>query len=94
MGMPYISEHMKTFALPLVIAAALAGCAQSNQVMGPSGKVNHSIRCGAMLIDQCYEEAARVCPASYDMIDRPTRHVGPNLMLVECKGSIVEAQAF
>lgn len=83
--MPYISVHMKTLALTLVIAAALAGCAQSKQVIGPSGKVNHSIRCGAMLIDQCYEEAARVCPKGYDVIDRPTRVIGPNLMMVECK---------
>lgn len=83
--MPYISVHMKTFALTLVIAAALAGCASSSQVMGPSGKVNHSIRCGAQLIDSCYEEAARVCPNGYDVVDRPTRHIGPNRMLVECK---------
>lgn len=76
---------MKTFALPLVLAAALTGCASSSPVMGPSGKTNHSITCGAMLMDQCYAEAAKLCPKGYDVVDRPTRHIGPNRMLVECK---------
>lgn len=74
---------MKVWRHKDVIAAALAGCALSKQVMGPSGKVNNSIRCGAMLIDQCYEEAARFCPKGYDVVNRPTQVIGPNLMMVE-----------
>lgn len=76
---------MKSYALPLLLVAALSGCASSTPVMGPSGKTNHSIRCGAALINACYEKAAELCPKGYDVVDRPTRMVGPNLMMIECK---------
>lgn len=56
--------------LPVLIAiVALAGCATSKQIMGPNGKVAHSIRCGAGAADACLEKAGDVCPSGYVVLN-------------------------
>ena len=42
------------------------------------------VKCGAAVLDACYEEAAKVCPSGYDIADKQTLR-GPNVLLVECK---------
>ncbi len=52
--------------------------------MGPGGGEAYSVKCGAAVLDACYEEAAKVCPSGYDIADKQTLR-GPNVLLVECK---------
>ena len=66
---------------------------------GPSGGQAFFIKCGSAVLEACYEEAAKVCPKGYSIVDRqanPNAAVlpsgsslmvvrGPNNLLVECK---------
>lgn len=76
---------MKRLAFVVALAAIIAaGCATSKRVMGPGGGAAYSVKCGAAVLDACYEEAAKVCPSGYDIADKQTLR-GPNVLLVECK---------
>lgn len=59
---------MKYVAAILVIVA-LGGCATSKQIIGPNGKLAHSIRCGAAVADACLEKAGEVCPNGYIVLN-------------------------
>lgn len=90
---------MKAFIAITLLALSLAGCATSKPIQGPNGTQAFFIKCGSAVIDACYEEAAKVCPKGYDMLDRqanPNTMIapvgdsfmavrGPNTMLIECK---------
>lgn len=90
---------MKTTTAILLLALSLAGCATSKPIQGPNGTQAFFIKCGSAVIDACYEEAAKVCPNGYGMVDRqanPNAMIapvgnslmavrGPNTMLIECK---------
>lgn len=83
----------------IVFIAALAACATSKPIKGPTGGTAYFIKCGSAVIDKCYEEAAKVCPKGYTFADgqaNPNGAVtpignsallirGPNSILVECK---------
>jgi hypothetical protein len=84
----------------IVLWSVLAGCATSKDVMAPSGKMAHLIKCGSARIDLCYEKAAEVCPKGYSIVaDREGANgalvtpgsgigafvLGPSTMFVECK---------
>lgn len=90
---------MKASIIVSLIAASLAGCATSKPIQGPNGNQAFFIKCGSAVIDACYEEAAKVCPKGYNMVDKqanPNAMItpvgnslmavrGPNSMLIECK---------
>lgn len=77
----------------------MAGCATSTPIQGPNGTQAFLISCGSAVIEQCYEEAAKVCPQGYNFLDKngnPNTVIMPvgnsymavrgrNKMLVECK---------
>jgi hypothetical protein len=86
--------------LPLLLVVTITfGCATSRPIQGPNGGTAYFIKCGSAVIDACYEEAAKVCPKGYTLVDRqanPNGMIlpagnslvmtrGPNSMLVECK---------
>lgn len=91
-------EMIKRIVL-IFAALALASCATSTPMKGPSGGTAYFIKCGSAVIEACYEEAAKACPNGYTFADRqanPNAMVvssgtgflvarGPNTMLVECK---------
>ena len=90
---------MKTGITICILAVLLAGCATSKPIQGPNGTQAFLIKCGSAVIDACYEEAAKVCPKGYDMVDRQANPNGlitpagngfvavrgPNSMFIECK---------
>jgi hypothetical protein len=89
---------LKIAAISLLVLF-LVGCATSKPIQGPNGTQAFFIKCGSAAIDACYEEAAKLCPKGYDMVDRQTNPNammvptgnslmavrGPNSMLIECK---------
>ena len=90
---------MKACITISLCALFLASCATSKPIQGPNGTQAFFIKCGSAVIDACYEEAAKVCPKGYDMVDRqanPNSLItpvgnsfmavrGPNSILIECK---------
>ena len=91
---------MKLTYVCIAVPLLLAGCASSRPIQGPSGGVAYFVKCGSAVIDACYEEAAKVCPRGYAVVDRQANPNGfaaplagggfmmargPNTMLVECK---------
>ena len=88
-----------TLLVSVIAACAATGCATSKSIPGPNGKPAYFVKCGAAVIDACYEEAGRVCPKGYAFLDRNNQPVGaivpvgnmlmlargPNSFLVECK---------
>lgn len=61
----------------LFLAAILAACATSKQIVGPNGTPAHSIKCGAGAVDSCYEKAGEVCPNGYTILDsQGSRYLG------------------
>lgn len=84
------------------VLALLGGCATtSDQMQGPNGRAAFFIKCGSAVLQKCYEEAAKVCPQGYAVVDNqgnPNAMVmrsgatftavrGPNQLFVECKAS-------
>lgn len=90
---------MKKLIAISFISALLVGCATSKPMMGPSGSEAFFVKCASAVLEACYEEAAKVCPKGYSIVDRqaganaaliPAGNTlllarGPNSMLVECK---------
>ncbi len=90
---------MKVFLSISLLTISLASCATSKPIQGPNGTQAFFIKCGSAVIDACYEEAAKVCPKGYNMVDRQANPNGllapvgssimtvrgPNSMFVECK---------
>jgi hypothetical protein len=54
----------------LVVLAVLAGCASSQQVKGPDGKVAYEVKCGNAVKEKCAAKAAELCPHGYNQLDR------------------------
>ena len=89
---------MKTIVSVLMLAT-LAGCATARPIKGPSGHTAYFVKCGAAMIDRCYEKAAEVCPNGYTFADKNQAGGaavipvgsgfmvarGPNSLLIECK---------
>jgi len=86
--------------IALAALAGLAGCATaSDPIPGPNGGTAFFIKCGSAVMQRCYEEAAKVCPRGYTVVDNqgnpnamlvpnrfaPTVVRGPNQLFVECK---------
>jgi hypothetical protein len=80
--------------------AALTACATASDPMpGPNGRTAYFIKCGSAVMQKCYEQAAKVCPQGYAIVDNqgnPNVTVvpvgysfaairGPNQLFVECK---------
>lgn len=88
--------------IPLWIAVSLAGCATvqpSEPFKGPNGRQAYTMQCSGMgrTMEQCYQSAAQLCPAGYDIIDRPTGPtalvpVGGMLMAAQRQGLTVECK--
>jgi hypothetical protein len=90
---------MKESTAAVLLVLCMAGCATSRPIQGPNGTQAFFIKCGSAVIDACYEEAAKVCPKGYDVVDRqanPNAMIapagnslmvvrGPNSMFIECK---------
>lgn len=85
---------MKTTALVLLAAAALAGCAaQVKPMTTPSGKQGFLVSCDGSADDwtSCYTAASNACKGKYNVVDRnesstPTMY-GPMVrrhMVIEC----------
>lgn len=81
-------------------ALLLLGCATVSEPMsGPNGGSAYFIKCGSAMLQKCYEQAAKVCPSGYAVVDNqgnPNAMVtqsggmpmvvrGPNQLMVECK---------
>ena len=49
--------------------ALTMGCATSSPVMGPDGTQHVNVKCPRDIAN-CYEEAAKVCPKGYDVVDK------------------------
>ena len=90
---------MRIFTI-IVAALSLTACATSREIQGPNGGTAYFIKCRSGSIDECYEEAAKVCPNGYTFADKQNNPNavalsngaggfnvirGPNSMLVECK---------
>lgn len=67
---------MKTLGA-LLLCAAMAGCAVSNEIYTPDGKVGHNISCRlaisgiALSWSDCYQKAGELCGAKgYEVIAR------------------------
>jgi hypothetical protein len=62
------------FLTPFMLAGALlAGCTTSEPLTSPNGRPGFSVNCsggGGGRWQACYEEAARLCPNGYVVIDR------------------------
>ena len=91
-------NELKAIAAALAVTC-IAGCATSKPIQGPNGTTAYFVKCGSAVIDKCYEEAARVCPAGYAFLDKDQNGNtlivpnaigavavrGPISMLVQCK---------
>jgi len=91
-------KAMKKFIF-LQVTLLISGCATSKSIQGPNGSQAYLISCGSAVIEQCYEEASKVCPGGYIFLDRnnnPNTVIMPignsymvvrgrNKMFVECK---------
>lgn len=90
---------MKSIIAVSVLAASLVACATSKAIQEPSGGEAFSIKCSNAALDACHEEAAKVCPRGYTMVDRQAGANAamaasgsmimtvrdPNTMLIKCK---------
>lgn len=56
----------------LLLTILLTGCATATDMYGPNGEQMVSINCSgaAMQMSNCYEKAAKVCPAGYRLVER------------------------
>ena len=88
-------------ALLAAIAAPLAGCntLAPQKFTGPNGQVAYLMQCSGFgrTVEGCTEKAAKLCPAGYTVVDRPTGVPGlqqmaggtlivpERTMAVECK---------
>ena len=56
----------------LTVAALMASCTTSKQIVMPSGDKANLIECGgtANKWSSCYEKAGELCPSGYDILDR------------------------
>jgi hypothetical protein len=59
-----------TRKVAIVTVFALLGCATADPIKLPNGQMGYSIACdgGANRWSHCYEKAAALCPAGYDLI--------------------------
>lgn len=90
---------MKPFFKVIPLLLILTSCATSKEIPGPNGTPAYLISCGNAVIEQCYEEAARICPRGYVFLDKNGNQSavlmpvgggfmavpGRNKMLVSCK---------
>ncbi|PNG50264.1 hypothetical protein WDL1P1_00309 (plasmid) [Variovorax sp. WDL1] len=93
---------MRFLKASAIVATALVlhGCAISSKpIPGPNGRTAYTVKCGSAVLHACYEEAAKLCPQGYSLVDRqdgPNGIVtpmgagatfvrGPNSMFIECK---------
>ncbi len=59
---------MRFMVFPLLM---LVGCATSEELRRADGRAEYLIACGASTgWGVCYEEAARVCPAGYETLEK------------------------
>jgi hypothetical protein len=68
---------MRAHCILALIGAALSGCssaATTTSFVGPSGTQIHSAKCGGSP-QSCYQEAARICGAPYQVLDSES-HAG------------------
>src|SRR4051812_28106820 len=70
------------------VVLAMSSCATSTPIMGPNGAQHFNVSC-PRTIENCYEEAARVCPNGYQVVDK-----NDNSTLVPVNGSVVAARKF
>jgi hypothetical protein len=90
---------MRNVCFVFAALALASACASSTPVRTPSGKPGLQVHCGSR-VEDCYDEARRMCPAGYYQVDRKGQVVevaetpsgpvafptGDHEVLVECKG--------
>lgn len=90
---------MKKIAIAALICLPLTACVTTKIINGPNGQPAQFIKCGSSHIENCYEEAAKLCPKGYDTVtqrDNPNATVAPvgagyvvahgrASMMVQCK---------
>ncbi len=64
---------MRTLIICLLVTV-LTACATSTQMVGPSGTPAFAIKCGAGVIDACYQKAGEVCPSGYTVLNSQGSH--------------------
>lgn len=68
-----LKPHTKISAAFMLAGALLSGCATSSPLTSPNGRPGFTVNCsggGGGRWGACYEEAARLCPDGYVVIDR------------------------
>ncbi len=62
------------------VLVACVSCATSSKIVLPSGETGFAVDCDgtAVSMSKCYEEAGKVCPSGYDVIDQ---HQNTGLMV-------------
>ena len=61
-------------AIMAVAALAVAGCVEADVVPGPGGQPAVLIDCSNAWSDgDCYREAAKQCPAGYELLPSPAK---------------------
>jgi hypothetical protein len=75
----------------LLAAASLAGCASAQRAPLPGGGQGYMVSCSGIqhTLADCYAEAAKVCPAGYDVATKDLTSTVLNpfqrSMLVSCR---------
>lgn len=73
--------------------------ASSKKVIGPNSREAYFVKCAPLALDDCYEEAIRLCPTGYNFLDKNNNSSsvtmpmggmfftssGPNTILIDCK---------
>ncbi|RKR04038.1 hypothetical protein [Maricaulis maris] len=72
-----MTSHIKSIIRPtriwlavLTIGLFVSGCTTSEPLTSPDGLPGFSIDCSSGRWSDCYEEASRLCPQGYIVIDR------------------------
>lgn len=92
---------MKSYILILCITIAASSCSSASydQIKGPDNQDAYSIKCAPLAINDCYNEATKLCPGGYSILDKGNSSSsmtvpmgsflagfsGPNHMLIGCK---------
>ena len=71
----------------LITLFLFTGCITTTPIAGPNNKKMWSLECKGTVFagTSCYQEANKVCPNGYTIVDSNKANAGDMLLLIECK---------
>lgn len=81
--------------LTIALLLILFSCAQSTEIVAPSGDQGFAIDCNSAYtsMSDCYKKASEVCPAGYTVESKDTdEHMANRSLVISCKESKKQAQ--